>query len=334
MQLPIDLQSALEKMTRLRGSVETKQAALAVSSRYREGRRDAGEVMVSTDLQAAAYAATRMPATWAALRICMAHVSELVPEWSPAVLLDAGAGTGAAAWAATGVWPGLTGCRLLERADGMVRIGRELAANAGHPALRSAEWLSADLRSGVCGHAADLVTAAYVLNEMGGEELEPALTSLWKSCSGVLILVEPGTPDGWQRILQARSILQAQDAHILAPCPHGNPCPVSPPDWCHFTERVNRLRTHRQLKEADAPYEDEKYAWLAVATESVSSRSVSFPARIRRHPEVHSGFIRLALCTKNGLSAETVGRSRKDAWKAVRDASNGDVWPFDTKNPA
>jgi ribosomal protein RSM22 (predicted rRNA methylase) len=69
-------------------------------------------------------------------------------------------------------------------------------------------------------------------------------------------VVEPGTPKGWQRILAARSRLIENGDHTIAPCPHRDACPISVPDWCHFSRRVARSRIHRRAKDADVPWDD------------------------------------------------------------------------------
>ena len=42
----------------------------------------------------------------------------------------------------------------------------------------------------------------------------------------MLVLVEPGTPQGFARIREARAALIAEGAHIVAPCTHENVCPM------------------------------------------------------------------------------------------------------------
>ena len=81
----------------------------------------------------------------------------------------------------------------------------------------------------------------------------------------MLIIVEPGTPTGWTRILRMRDLLIAAGAHIIAPCPHAFACPLAPPDWCHFAQRVERSKLHRETKQAESPFEDEKFIYLAVS---------------------------------------------------------------------
>ena len=325
MQLPQDLQTAIARMLGEKNDAQGRDAARTVSERYRDKRRNSTEHMVSTTAAVAAYTATRMPATWAAICSVMGQVAALCPDWHPQTLLDVGAGTGAAAWAAASVWPGLTHVTLAERSEAMSRMGRELAEHAAHEVLRQAEWIFADLSEKLPNGTTNLVTAAFVLNEVGDSALEGAVDRLWDATGDMLIVVEPGTPDAWQRMMRVRSRLLQSGAHLVGPCPHTHPCPIVAPDWCHFSERVNRLRIHRQLKNAQLAYEDEKFTWLAFSRRAVEP-AVS---RILRHPEVHSGWIRLSLCTREGLQSRTVSRKESSAWKRVRNTSMGDAWDDD-----
>ena len=325
MQLPQDLQSAMERLLEDRNDTQGRDAARAVSERYRDKRRNSAEQMVSTTAAAAAYTATRMPATWAAIRSAMEQVAALCRHWHPHTLLDVGAGTGAAAWAAVSVWPDLSRATLAERSEVMSSMGKALAEHASHEAIRQAHWVMSDLSGEVPPGRSDLVTAAFVLNELGDAALEEAVGRLWDATGDMLIVVEPGTPDAWQRMMRIRSQLLHCGAHLVGPCPHERPCPIVAPDWCHFSERVNRLRIHRQLKNAQLAYEDEKFTWLAFSRHAVEPAK----ARVLRHPEVHSGWIRLSLCAVGGLETKTVSRRESMAWKRVRDIAMGDAWEDD-----
>jgi ribosomal protein RSM22 (predicted rRNA methylase) len=62
----------------------------------------------------------------------------------------------------------------------------------------------------------DVVVASYAL----GETLAPAerrrlVDSLWQHTSGVLVLIEPGTPSGSANIRQARSQVCRADLHTV-----------------------------------------------------------------------------------------------------------------------
>jgi ribosomal protein RSM22 (predicted rRNA methylase) len=60
-----------------------------------------------TPQQVAAYLAYRAPATYAAAAAVFRQAALQRPGWAPRSLLDAGAGPGAAAWAARAMWPSL-----------------------------------------------------------------------------------------------------------------------------------------------------------------------------------------------------------------------------------
>ncbi|HYF65686.1 MAG TPA: small ribosomal subunit Rsm22 family protein, partial [Herpetosiphonaceae bacterium] len=173
MQLPNDLRLALER--ELRGVSPKQLAAVAaeLSARYREGHSREKATFAQGAQDVAAYAATRMPATWAAIAAALRAAAAGRPDWQPRSLLDAGAGPASAAWAAAGVWPGLERISLLERESAMIKLGRSLAAHAQAPALRAATWTAADLGGTWQAAPHDLVTLGYVLGELPAAKIAP-----------------------------------------------------------------------------------------------------------------------------------------------------------------
>jgi ribosomal protein RSM22 (predicted rRNA methylase) len=171
--------------------------------------------------------------------------------------------------------------------------------------------------------AHDLVIAAYLLGELSPERGANLMRTLWQLTVGVLVIVEPGTPAGFARVRQAREQLLAAGATTLAPCPHGRPCPMLEPDWCHFAQRLARSRLHRQAKSGELPYEDEKFSYVA------ASRQPGTPigGRVLRHPLTHKGHIQLALCTPHGLTTSTVTRKDPQRFHQARDLRWGSALP-------
>ncbi len=152
---------------------------------------------------------------------------------------------------------------LLEASPAIRALGEQLSAPAG---VAKVIWRDTDLRRELPdGDGCDLVTLAYVLDELAPAERVRLVDRLWARTGGVFLIVEPGTPKGWERILAARTRLLAAGAHIVAPCPHAAACPLAKPDWCHFAARVARSRIHRQAKNAEVPWEDEKFIYLAAS---------------------------------------------------------------------
>jgi ribosomal protein RSM22 (predicted rRNA methylase) len=308
MQLPPALRNGIDRA--LDGVTDLATTAAALSERYRSERRG-GTPYVANRRDALAYLATRMPATYAAARAALAAVAEARPDFAPATLLDIGAGPGTVLWAATDCWPGIDDALLIEASAEFGALGEEIAAEAALPRWT---WRIADATKALNSTPADLVTAAYVLNELAPDERSPLVDQLWRLTAETLVIVEPGTPAGWQRILAARKQLIDAGAHIVAPCPHAYACPLQPPDWCHFAQRVARSRVHRQAKAAELPWEDEKFSYVAV------SRRV--PAvvgpRVIAHPQKASGRVTLKLCRPDGSAAQQLFSRRDGKFKRAR----------------
>src|SRR5207245_120061 len=182
-----------------------------------------------------------------------------------------------------------TDATLVEVSPVFRACGERLAATAPLPRVT---WQKVDIaKDALDGAPLDLVTMAYVLNELAPKVQSLVVERLWRLTADTLVIVEPGTPAGWQRIMAARGQLIEAGAHVIAPCPHAQACPLSPPDWCHFAERVARSRVHRQAKGADVPWEDEKFSYLAVSRRPAEANA----ARVIAHPRKGSGRITLKL---------------------------------------
>jgi len=314
--LPAALQQAISMLTDPVPEKVLLRDAQALSARYREGGAE-GARLVTSASEAAAYAASRMPATFEAVYTALSYTLACVPD-RPRTLLDVGAGTGAAAFAARELLP-LTEVVCLEREAAMRRAGQALMA--GDAVLSGARWLSGTLSDSLLEEAG-LVTAAYVLGELREDALIPAAKRLWEAAGKLLLLVEPGTPAGFARMRRVREALLAEGAGLVAPCPHEGECPVAGEDWCHFSCRVARSRLHRRLKGGDAPYEDEKFCYLALSR----GERAPVPGRILRHPLTEPGRVTLTLCKKGGIRKEEVRKREAARFKAARKARWGDGW--------
>ncbi len=207
---------------------------------------------MAQDQAVQAYLATRLPATYAAIRASLDALNEARPEFMPKTLIDIGAGPGTVLWATTDLWPDLEQAVLLEASAAVRKVGQTLTADK---IAAQVTWLAGDATIDLAElKPADLVTCAYVLDEIVPASLPKLVAQLWQLTADTLLVVEPGTPAGWQRILAVRRQLIETGAHVLAPCPHQAPCPLAPPDWCHFSRRVARSRLHRLAKDADVPW--------------------------------------------------------------------------------
>ncbi|WP_330176098.1 small ribosomal subunit Rsm22 family protein [Streptomyces sp. NBC_01498] len=316
------------------------QAARSVErliTNYR-GVTPTGAPLLRDRSDVAAYAAYRMPATFEAVRSALDALAEAAPGWAPGSHVDVGGGTGAAVWAAEAVWadgdasgdgggdggPAGRTTTVLDWAEPALALGRELAAGSGAPALRTAAWTRTRIAEGLTLPACDLVTVSYVLNELTDADRAALVTEAARAGQAVVI-VEPGTPDGYRRVIEARSLLIGAGLRVAAPCPHSGACPIgSGTDWCHFAARVSRSSLHRQVKGGSLAYEDEKFSYVAATR--FDARPVQ--ARVTRKPQTRKGQMLLELCTEtDGLRRETVSKRHGPLYRAARDVSWGDAWP-------
>ncbi|MDG9716082.1 small ribosomal subunit Rsm22 family protein [Streptomyces sp. DH24] len=269
-----------------------------------------------------AYAAYRMPATFEAVRSALTAFAAAVPGWTPGDHVDVGGGTGAATWAAAATWTGTRPVTVLDWAEPALALGREIAA--ANPDLRDVRWQRARIGTALALESTDLATVSYVLNELTAPD-RAALVDAVATAAGSVVIVEPGTPDGYARVIEARDRLVADGFHVAAPCPHSAACPIVPgTDWCHFSARVSRSSLHRQVKGGSLAYEDEKFSYVAATRLPVAP----VPARVVRRPQIRKGQVLLDLCEPDErLDRRTVTKRHGDLYRAARDATWGDAWP-------
>jgi len=315
--LPAELRAALEAKLQGLSRTDAAERAALISRTYRDGGTS-GAIVSEAD--ALAYALVRMPATFAAVTASLNALCELRPDFAPASLLDVGAGPGTATWAAAEAFSSLQSLALLD-SNGALRA---LALDLGRD---NARLMKMTCHRGEAGAAladaepADLVVASYVIGEIGDAGRSAFAERLWAKTRDTLLVVEPGTPAGYARILALRAQLIASGAHVAAPCPHDGKCPLQAPDWCHFTQRLPRLRAHMQLKGAELPFEDEKFSYVALTRAPLAQR----PARVLAQPVVSKVEVAAKLCTADGLHIARVPHRDKTAYGRARRWRWGDT---------
>jgi len=315
--LPPALQTGIDEVVHGINPKELERSARTLSDAYRVGGSSASRA-ARTPGDVAAYLATRAPATYAAAADVFERIRELRPDWAPTSMLDLGAGPGIASWAAAEAWRQIDVVMLVEAEAEMARAGRRLAGR-GPEALRTASWTVAD--AGATGNRADLVVLSYVIGELASAAIDGLVRHAWERTTDTLVIIEPGTTAGYRRTLAARDAVVAAGGSTLAPCPHDAPCPLPNDDWCHFSVRLPRSRTHRLAKDAERGFEDEKFSYAVLCREP-HTRAV---ARVLRRPDLRPGHVVLDLCTPSGLEQRTVSRKTGSAYRIAKKAAWGDT---------
>jgi len=315
--LPAELKAALDAKLRGFSRNDAAERAASISKTYRDGG-GSGTIRFETD--ALAYALARMPATYAAVTASLNALCEIRPEFAPSTLLDIGAGPGTASWAAAEAFSSLQGFTLLDANDALRKLALDLVSESYR--LREAVYERGEARNLLIrAEAADLVVASYMIGEIGEAERAALAALMWEKTRDTLLVVEPGTPAGYGRIIALRGRLIAAGAHVAAPCPHDGKCPLAPPDWCHFTQRLQRSRAHKQVKSAELPFEDEKFAYVALTREPVAARA----SRVLARPTVSKVEVTAKLCTPAGVTLARTPRRAKADYAVARRWRWGDA---------
>jgi ribosomal protein RSM22 (predicted rRNA methylase) len=308
--LPAELRAVLEARLQGVSRSDVAERAASISRNYRDG---GGSGTIKSSADALAYTLARMPATYAADVAVINALAEIRPDFAPLSLLDIGAGPGTATWAAAAAFASLQSFALLDANDALRTLALDLARESAR--LGQMTYERGDARAVLAkAKAADLVVASYVIGEMSEAERTSLASLMWEKTADTLLVVEPGTPAGYARIIALRKQLIAAGAHVAAPCPHDGACPLTSPDWCHFTQRLARSRAHKQVKGAEVPFEDEKFSYVALTRAPVDGR----PFRVLAQPTVDKAEVTAKLCTPGGLMISRIPRRDRESYAIAR----------------
>ena len=291
-------------------------------------RRGGSTVAMRSEADRLAYAAVRLPATFAAMRAVLAELRQRAPDVNPRSLLDLGAGPATALWSTWATWQHLDRATHVDRDPAMAYLAERLLTGTPVAGQVHSAWETLDLASpaasdrvrGLGGH--DLVLLGYLLGELPDMQRAPLIDAAWEAAAGALVIIEPGTPAGAAVVIAARSRLVAHGAVVAAPCPHGDACPLPDDDWCHFGVRLNRSSALRRIKQGSLGYEDEKYSYVVVTRRAAAACG----ARVLRRPRTEKGHVTLHLCERDGTRRAVITRRERDQFRAARKVAWGDGW--------
>lgn len=263
MEIPVELTNIVEEIAAQVNISELKKSASEVHMKYNEAKD--GKSIVKSEKEVLSYAISRMPGTYAAVSMA-ASAAFLKTDMKIKSLIDVGAGTGACSFAIGDIFD-LKRVTLVEREENMIKVGK-LLAEKSNDVLKCGTWIRADACDFEC-ETADLVTASYVMNELNDKTKTLFLKKLWDESEKYILIVEPGSKEGFKNITMARDFYLSLGGTILAPCKHNMKCDLGDDDWCHFSCRISRTKLQKYVKAGDAPFEDEKYMYIAISKENI-----------------------------------------------------------------
>ncbi|MBN3301438.1 MET17 protein, partial [Amia calva] len=269
----------------------------------------------------------------------MHEIKKREPSFAPHSLLDFGSGTGSVAWAAHSLWgESLRETVCVDSASAMNRLAERLIRGGSddtEPLLKHIyfrQFLPVSPKVQF-----DVVVSAFSLSELasGGERRETVQT-LWRKTHSYLVLVENGTREGHQTLMEARdTVLQAQDkvtydprkASVFAPCPHQLPCPKlaeMPPAPCNFPQPYLPLPLP-----GSSDREEERFSYL-VLTRTGPQDGALWPrltGPVLRRPR----HVQCQLCCSDGQlqrAAITARQHGRDLYRCARSSNWGDRLPI------
>lgn len=298
------------KIEELTKDVSLKSHYAALSLRY----RTAEDKTLRSTQENLAYLACRMPATFAACSEVFKRLKEVVPAFEAKSMLDVGSGP------ATCVLAFLEHCKapeivtMVEHDDAFIGFAKQFLEESAF----GSHWQYDLPKQG----AFDLVSSSYMLSELSADLRDEMVQAMARLATSCIVLIDTGTPHGYNTLMRARDYLIEQNFTVLAPCPHNKPCPLAAPDWCHFSVRLPRSRLHRQLKGAELGYEDEKFCYLIASKTLTRDRDYE---RILAPPLKRTGHSHLKLCMPDGSLCQTiVSKKMKERYQLVKKSDWGD----------
>lgn len=266
-------------------------AAQALSQRYR-GPRD-GSPLVRDALDALAYTALIMPATYAQL---YGACQQITPHqaWRGTSLLDLGSGPGTASWVVQQFCDTLQHITAVERDQHLQKVAQMLAHDTSLP---TTTYLQHDITTMAAWDAHDIVVIGHVLNELPPPQRARVIARAWQATRQLLLIVEPGTPAFFSIIKEARQQLCQDGGHIVAPCTHHAECPISGTAWCHFGQKIARPDVQRTARGAEMGWEEAKFTFVAVSRTPPTRHGI----RVMHDPVRAKGYIDVVGCGSNGL---------------------------------
>lgn len=317
-ELPALLQHAIRQQLHQYPSHQWSEAARQLSERYRS-QRD-GSQLVTSALDALAYSAMMLPATYAqvyrSLSLCLPHVG--TSSWQS--VLDIGSGPGTALWALHTLLPQITHRTAVERDPHFIGLAQHLC----QPLAGDTLFIQQDITHTHTWNTHDVVIIGHVLNELSAAQRTRVITAAWHAARHLLVIIEPGTSAFFAIIQHARQQLIELGAHVVAPCTHHATCPMGTPDWCHVGQKIARPDFQRQARAVQVGWEEAKVSFVAVTPHPRQHATSSL--RIIHDPIVHKGSIELPTCGRHGLVSMSIAKRDKSAYAKARRLGWGDMW--------
>lgn len=315
----LELTHAIDDILNENKLLKIKQEFNKISAKYRE--ESGGVTVVSTKDQVLSYLSGRMIETASVVDDVLNRVCQVTSfKCDVKTVLDIGSGTGSCLWAIDNFVKN-TEVIALEKEPEMIKFAKQLNKNLSCAASYvQASVLSDEVKK---LNSCDLVIESFMLNELSDIDRVKAVDFMLSKAKDYVIMIEPGTPKSYERMMIVREYVLSKGFNLVLPCMHSNECGLQN-DYCNFSVRVSRTKTNRQIKGGTLNYEDEKYFYLVFRKEN--KREKNYSGVVLRKPIYRKGCVDLKLCLEDGcIKNKTITKSQKENYKKAKDLKHGDV---------
>lgn len=292
------------------------------------------------------YMAARLAGGFAAVRRALNEIKKRDESFAPESLLDFGSGLGTVAWASHSCWPeSLKEMICVDSSAAMNTLAERLLKGDDeqeephfkHVYFRQFLPVSPKVQF-------DLVVAAFTLSELPkAANREDVLFTLWRKTSRYLVLVENGTKEGHQILMEARDtllnkqekeVIDPRPASVFAPCAHEQQCPKLAENLnvpCNFHQRYHTLSLPGQTGHLT-----EKFSYVILSRSGPKVSSGPDPdsgldwARLIGPVQARTRHVHCRLCCSDGKLQHIVVTARKhgrDLYRCARSSEWGDQIP-------
>uniref|UniRef100_A0A9J7XI30 Ribosome assembly protein METTL17, mitochondrial n=1 Tax=Cyprinus carpio carpio TaxID=630221 RepID=A0A9J7XI30_CYPCA len=272
------------------------------------------------------YMAARLAGGYAAVLRALNEIKKRDPVFVPYSLLDFGSGLGTGTWASHTLWgDSLKEYVCVDSSGDMNTLAEQLLRGGNdvdNPVIKQVyfrQFLPVSPKVQF-----DLVIAAFSLSELATlDERLNVIFTLWRKTNSYLVLVENGTKDGHQILMEARD--------TILKCTHELPCPklikqhVVP---CNFSQFYYPLPL---LKSQERQQEKLSYLIISRSDEEKPQKTERWDmarliSQVRRRPR----HVQCQLCCANGELKQLAVTARchgKDMYRCARSSDWGDLLP-------
>ena len=233
---------------------------------------------------------------------------------------DFGSGVGSVKWAAREVFPGIY-VKEEDVSARMQKINKELINEEDAKTVGDV----------------NLSTAVFSLGELIDEEaIRLALDQMYENTSEYALVVDHGSPQGFERVMYARDHFISKGMNILAPCLHLKPCPLARgKEVCSFKQRLENPPLMNELRSSSnkAGYTDVFFSYVLASKHRAADVVGEWEGRIVRKGLKKSGHVVNDLCTEEGKLMRYVNTrvQGKQVYYDARKSTLGDLWPHPSK---